>query len=120
MKTKRLPFITPEIRSLIKERELSQKIACQTSQTRDWLVFKAYKIKVKNELRNAEKLYVHSNQNAPQCIWKIIRSCIPRKINDQPCHTKHTSELCEQFNNYFISVREKTAESAKRLASSTT
>lgn len=122
MKTKRLPFITPEIRSLIKERDLSHKIARQTSQTRDWLVFKAYKIKVKvkNELRNAEKLYVHEqillNQNAPRCIWKIIRSCIPRKINDQPCYTKPTSELCKQFNNYFISVGEKTAESAKRLA----
>ncbi|CAB3998969.1 Hypothetical predicted protein [Paramuricea clavata] len=112
--------MTPEIRSLIKERDLSHKIARQTSQTRDWLIFKAYKIKVKNELRNAEKLYVHEqillNQNAPRCIRKIIRSCIPRKINDQPCYTKPTSELCEQFNNYFISVGEKTAESAKRLA----
>ncbi len=59
MKTKRLPFSTPEIRSLIKERDLSHKIARQTSQTRDSLVFKAYKVKVKNELRNAEKLCVH-------------------------------------------------------------
>lgn len=109
-----------EIRSLIKERDLSHKIARQTSQPRDWLAFKRLKNKVKNELRVAEKQYIEEqillNENAPRCIRKIIRRCIPRKTNGKPCYTKPTSELCEEFNTHFISVGETTAKSAKKLA----
>ena len=120
IRAKPSPFITEEIRSLMKERDLSHKIARDTLQPRDWLEFKRLKNKVKNELRNAEKQYVQEqillNRNEPRSIWKIIRRCIPSKITGKPCYIKPTSVLCEEFNNYFISIGENIAKSAKKLA----
>ena len=105
IRAKPSPFITEEIRSLMKERDLSHKIARDTLQPRDhWLEFKRLKNKVKNELRNAEKQYVQEqillNRNEPRSISKIIRRCIPSKISGKLCYIKPTSVLCKEFNNY--------------------
>ena len=120
IRAKPSPFITQEIRSLMKERDLSCKIARDTVQPRDWLEFKRLINKVKNELQSAEKQYVQEqillNRNEPPSIWKIIRRCIPSKISGKPCYIKPTSVLCKKFNNYFISIGENTAKSAKKLA----
>jgi hypothetical protein len=49
-------------------------------------------------------------------IWKVIRNCVPSKIKPNACYSKNPSELCEEFNDHFVSVGERTAKSAQELA----
>ena len=77
------PFVTTEIRQLMKTRDQWHKRAIKSNDRLHWNAYRFFRQEVKRELRFAEKAHVRSellkrngNTNA---IWKIINNCLPRK-----------------------------------------
>ena len=77
------PCVTDEIRFLIRTNDYWRKIARKSNDRLDWAAYKNFKWEVKRKLRLAEREHVENqirnNPNNPRCVWKTIRSCIPRK-----------------------------------------
>ena len=75
-----LPYVTDEIRHLMKAREDWRKIARKTNDPCAWSAYKNLKREVKKEIRIAEREFVmeqiKNNKNNTNYIWKTIRSCI--------------------------------------------
>ena len=83
IKSRPNPFVTSEIRQLMRTRDRWHKSAIKTNDKLHWNVYRFFRQEVKHELRFAEKAYVrneifnsHGNTNA---IWKIINRCLPKK-----------------------------------------
>ena len=71
------PFITEDIRDLMKVRDRLHKRA-RTGMREDWEVFKELRNRVKFVLRKAEREYyneqIYENKNNSGAMWKTIRS----------------------------------------------
>ena len=83
IKSRPNPFITPEIKQLMKTRDSWQKKARKTNDKLHWNAFRFFRQDVKREIGIAEKEYVRSellksNGNA-NSIWKIINHCLPNR-----------------------------------------
>ena len=112
LKRKSCPFITEDIKQLIVTRNNLHS---------DWNAFKRLRCNVKLALRRVEVDYYNnqiilSNKNNTASLWKIIRRALPQKSNYDLQYTKDTSALTEEFDRFFISVREKASTASKRLA----
>ena len=77
------PFITADIRDLMKVRDRLHKRARETGMSEDWEVFKELRNRVKFVLRKAEREYynqqIYENKNNSGAMWKTIRSALPNK-----------------------------------------
>ena len=77
------PFITADIRDLMKVRDRLHKRARETGMREDWEVFKELRNRVKFVLRKAEREYynqqIYENKNNSGAMWKTIRSALPNK-----------------------------------------
>ena len=120
IKTRPNPYITEEIRQLMKTRDLWHSRAIRSNDRLHWNAYRCFRQEVKRELRFAEKAHVRTellnskgNSNA---IWKIINNCLPRKSRNRPFTTENTSVLANNFNEYFTSVGSVTAQKAFDLA----
>ena len=86
------PFVTDEIHGLMKTRDKWCKQARKTKDPLAWDVYKSPRQEVKRKLKIAEREYVaeqiKQNPNNPRCIWKTIRSCIPKKSRNQRTFSK--------------------------------
>ena len=68
------PYVTEEIRELMRSRDNWKKIAKKSKDSYAWLQYKICCREVKREIRLAEREYVNqqiqNNKNNKNCIWK--------------------------------------------------
>ena len=109
------PCVTDEIRSLIRSRDNWRKIARKTNDPLAWAAYRNSKRKVKGDLRLAEREHVENqirnNPNNPRCVWKTIRSCIPRKSVNRKSFSDNDDAVAKEFNDFFISIGQNTVYS---------
>ena len=112
------PFITPEIRQLMKTRDTWHKRAIKTKDKLHWNAYRFFRQEVKREIRIAEKKHIrtellNSNGNS-NSIWKVLNRCLPRK--GPLFTTTENAELqANRFNKFYTSVGEIAAAKAKAL-----
>ena len=86
----------------------------------DWAAYKNFKREVKRELRLAEREHVENqirnNPNNPRCVWKTIRSCIPRKSVKKKSFSVSDDAVAKEFNEFFNSIGQNTVEKIYLLA----
>ena len=120
IKSKPNPYVTPEIRQLMKTRDKWHKKAVKTNDRLCWNAFKFFRQEVKRELRLAEKAHVQSeiidSKGNTNAIWKIINRCLPRESKILPNINDNPTNLADKFNKYFTSVGSLTAQKAYDLA----
>ena len=106
------PYVTEEIRELMRTRDNWKKIAKKSKDSYAWLQYKICCREVKREIRLAESEYVNqqiqNSKNNANCIWKSIRSCIPKKSSTQRSYSKDHKSVANEFNQFFSSVGENT------------
>ena len=119
IKSRPNPFITPEIRQLMRTRDNWHKRAIKTKDRLHWNTYRFFRQEVKREIRFAEMEHVraeleNSNGNV-NSIWKVLNRCLPRK--DQPLSTTedHFSQA-NKFNQFYTSAGLSAASRAKTVA----
>ena len=118
IKSRSNPFITPEIKQLMKTRDSWHKKARKTNDKLHWNAFRFFRQEVKREIRMAEKEYVRSellkcNGNT-NSIWKVINHCLPNK--EPPLTTVEDPVIqANRFNDFYVWVGEAAATKAKAL-----
>ena len=114
------PYVTEEIRELMRIRDNWKKIAKKSKNSYAWLQYKICCREVKREIRLAEREYVNqqiqNNKNNTNCIWKSLRSCIPKKSTAQRSYSKDHKGVANEFNQFFSSVGENTIKKIKEMA----
>ena len=115
---RRCPFMSREIKELMKNRDKLHKLARRTKMTTDWENYRVCRQAVKKALRESERKYVqneiHKNLNRSS-MWKVIRNCLPRKESTELKYSRNITELVEEFNSFFTTVGIKASESATAL-----
>ena len=119
IRSKPSPFITPEIRQLMRTRDQWRKLAGKTNDPLHWNGYRFFRQEVKKEIRVAEKVHVRSqipdsNGNS-NSIWKFINRCLPRK-QDSFMASDDLTGLANKLNDFFTSVGSITAEKANDLS----
>ena len=113
------PFVSPEIRQLIKTRDTWHKSAIKSNDQLHWNAYRFFGNGVKCELRLAEKVHVrteiHNSRRNSNSIWKIINRCLPNK-SQNGFNTFNPEILASRFNEYFTSVGSTTAQKAHDLS----
>ena len=113
------PFITPEIRELMRTRDNWHKKAIKTKDQLHWNTYCFFCQEVKHEIRLAEMEHVcteleNGNGNS-NSIWKVLNRCLPRK--DQPLTTpEDLFSQANKFNKFYTSVGLSVASRAKTVA----
>ena len=120
IRSKPNPFITPEIRQLMRTRDQWRKLAGKTNDPFHWNGYRFFRQEVKREIRVAEKVHVRtqildSNGNS-NSIWKIINRCLPRKQQDSFMASEDPTGLANELNDFFTSVGSITAQKARDLS----
>ena len=114
------PFVTDEIRDLMKTRDHWRKEARKTNNLKAWASYRSLRGEVKRNLRVAEREFIaeqiRTNPNNTRCLWKTIRSCIPKKSASQKTFTKHDTVVANEFNSFFSSVGQTTTSKINSLA----
>ena len=99
------PCVTEEIREFMKVRDQWWKVARRTNDTLAWSEYKNFKHAVKREIKLAEQKFVNQqikdNPNNTNCMWKAIRSCIPKKSSSQRTFNKDDKTVANEFNQFF-------------------
>jgi len=112
------PCVTDEICSLMSTRDYWRKIARKTNDPLAWAAYKNFKQEVKRDLRLAEREHVENqirnNPNNPRCVWKTIRSCIPRKSVNRKSFNDNDDAVAKEFNEFFTSVGQNTVKKFTR------
>ena len=119
IKSRPNPYITPEIRQLMRTRDKWHKSAIKTKDRLHWNAYRFFRQEVKREIRLAEMEHVrtelqNSNGNS-NSIWKVLNRCLPRK--DPPfLTTEDPFSQANKFNKFYTSVGISAALKAKTLA----
>jgi hypothetical protein len=83
VRTRPNPFVTEEIRGLIKTTVRWRKLARKTGDHAAWSAYRNCIRDVKRELRLPQRSYVEQeirkNTKDTGNMWKVIRTCIPKK-----------------------------------------
>ena len=113
------PWITAEIESLIKERDLAKKRS--ENDVSYWSDYKKLRSKVTSELRARIQEYYHNlineTQNNPKAMWKTINKVLHNNSNNtvtqsilfEGIELKSSSQISEAFNKHFTTVGPKLA-----------
>ena len=114
------PFITPEIKSLMKTRDYWRALARKTDDLLAWSAYKNFKKEVKWEIKIAEMEFVQeqikNNLNNSNCLWKTIRMCIPSKSCSQhKSFSKDDKDVANEFNQFFSNVGQSANKSIQSL-----
>ena len=114
------PFVTDDIRELMKTRNHWRKEARKTNDPLAWASYRSLRGEVKRDLRVAEREYIaeqiRTNPNNTRCLWKTIRSCIPKKSANQRTFAKDDIVVANEFNSFFSSVGQTAISNIKSLA----
>ena len=119
IKSRPNPFVTPEIRQLMRTRDNWHKRAIKTKDRLHWNTYRFFRQEVKREIRFAEmehgRAELESSDGNVNSIWKVLNCCLPRK--DQPLSTTedHFSQA-NKFNQFETSVGLSAASRAKAVA----
>ena len=101
------PYITDEIRQLMKSRDRWRKIARRTGKPDAWTTYKNLRNDVKRKIRSAERAFaadqITSNPNNSSQLWKTIRSLIPKKSASVRSFSKDDRTVANDFNRFFTS-----------------
>ena len=120
VRTRPNPFVTEEIRGLIKTRDRWRKLARKTGDPAAWSAYRNCKRDVKRELRMAQRSYVEQeirkNTKDTGNMWKVIRTCIPKKSTGKKCFSSDDKSVANNFNQFFTSVGSNTVTKIKSLA----
>jgi hypothetical protein len=120
IRSKPNPYITPEIKALMRERDKWHKSASKTKDRLHWNAYRFFRQEVKREIRIEEKQYVRSELNNSKgnknSIWKTINRCLPKERSPGLASTEDPVLQANRFNEYYTSVGQTTAEKAKALA----
>ena len=116
IRSKPNPFITPEIRQLMRTRDQWRKLAGKTNDRLHRNGYRFFRQEVKREIHVADKIHVRteildSNGNS-NSIWKIINRCLPRKQRDRFMASEDLTGLAHELNDFFTSVGSITAQKA--------
>ena len=114
------PFVTCEIRDLMRLRDHWKKVAQKNKDPHAWSEYKNLCREVKHEIRTAEKIFIAeqvvNNKNNSNCLWRAIRLCIPKKSASQRNYSKDDKIVADEFNNFFSSVGKSTINRIAKLA----
>ena len=95
------PFVTEEIRKLMRTRDCWRKIARKTGDPVAWSTYWNYKRDIKQKLRQAQRSYVEQeikkNPNDTGNMWKVIRTCIPKKTTGKKSFSKDDKSVANKF-----------------------
>ena len=103
------PFVTNDIKELMKARDAS-----------DWARYKLSRNNIERVLIDAERTHTHQevqiNKSNPSSLWKVINSIVPSKDQEKQVYSKDLKSIVNDFNLYFSSVGSRTADTAAQLA----
>ena len=122
VRSSRSPWITPELKRHMHERDILKIKAIQSKDIHDWAAFKKARNSVNNEIKLAKKAHYvsafHENESNVKKTWGIINELTSRKQNDS--HVKEIEingasisdppGLSETFNTHFASIGPKLME----------
>ena len=113
-------FVTEEIRKLMRTRDCWRKIARKTGDPAAWSTYRDYKRGVKRKLRQAQRSYVEQeikkNTKDTGNMWKVIRTCIPKKTTGKKSFSNDDKSVANNFNEFFTAVGSNTVMKIKSLA----
>ena len=118
-----VPWITPEIKCMMRNRDYHKKYAIKHSSQPHWESFQFLRNKVNVEMRNAKSKYFHdkitdcSVMNDPKKTWKLINSLLgnnnkSNNVNELLVDNTSVSvpkSIADAFNDYFISIGSRLA-----------
>lgn len=120
IKNRSTSFVNREIKEAMRIRDKLHHLFYQTRTHTDWINYKSCRNTVKAMLRTSEKTYIRNQIHQCKCnsgaLWKVIHHILPSKEISKPIYTKDTEKLAEEFNTFFLSVGETTAQAVKQLA----
>ena len=118
------PYVTDEIRELMRTRDQWKRTAKKSKDSYAWRQYKNCCREVKREIQLSEREHVNqqiqNNKNNTNCLWKVIRSCIPKKSTTQKNYSKDHKTVANEFNHFFASVGENTIKKIQRWQQSLT
>ena len=101
---KSLPWLTPEIKNLMREREYHHKKAIKTDNEVQWSRYKRLRNAVNLKLRKEKNKYYStrlSEEHDSKEMWKTLSQILPRKSKT----TNETENLsATNFNNFFTTI----------------
>lgn len=104
----------------MKTRDRLKKRAKKTNDPEAWTVYKNLKHKVRSEIRLAEREFIkdqiNKSPNNTTNIWKAIRLCLHNKSSSQTIFSEDDKTVADDFNQFFVSVGQKTVNDIKLLA----
>lgn len=119
IKSRPNPFVTTEIRQLMKTRDRWHKRANKSNDVWHWNAYRFFRQEVNRELRIAEKVHVRTqllqSKENTNAIWKTINNCLPKKSKTRPRIPDNPVSLDNRFNEYFTSVGRSAAQKANDL-----
>ena len=119
IKSRSNPFVTPEIKQLVKTWDRWHRKAIQTDDKLCWNGYRFFRQEVKRELRLAEKIHVRNeianNRGNTNATWKILNRCMSRGTAKRPSTMEDNETFANKFNMYFTSVGELTAYEANLI-----
>ena len=113
VRKKYAPWLSPNLKSEIENRDRAQQRAHETNSREDWLRFKKLRNSVSNKLRggkrNWQKNKIKEYSSDSRSTWNHIRSCLgwtsggpPTRLHqDGVLHTK-PSNMAKIMNNFFV------------------
>ena len=118
-----VPWITPEIKCMMRNRDYHKKYAIKHASQSHWEKFQLLRNKVNIEIRNAKSKYFHdkitdcSVMNDPKKTWKLINSLLGKNtksinVNElliDGISVSDRKSITEELNDYFISIGSKLA-----------
>ena len=97
-----------------------RKEARKTNDLKAWASYRSLRGEVKRNLRVAEREFIaeqiRTNPNNTRCLWKTIRSCVPKKSAGQKTFAKDHTVVANEFNSFFSSVGQTTTSKINSLA----
>ena len=122
IKNKDEPWLTPELKTRIAEKNLALKKARRTNTVLNWHIANTLKNQISTDCKEAHRSYVveetERNKNDAKEFWSSMRKLIPGKNvkskqinlkNEDGTHIE-TSETADYINNYFSDIGPKLAE----------
>ena len=114
------PFVTKEIKDLMKIRNCLHRRFLLTRNEFDWAEYKISGNSVKEALIDAEKHHtyqkVQNNMNNSRSLWKVINNIVPSKTQEKLVYSKDLKTVGNELNSYFSSVGSRTTEAVAKLA----
>ena len=108
------PFVSSDIKKIMKIRDSLHRRFLRTRDTEDWENFK----EARDTVKRADHTYheVQQNKCNPKSLWKIINKAIPSREREKQVYTKDHKTVANEFNTFFSAVGKNAAEAAAKLA----